>query len=128
MRSDLLLANDRDWLQNDVQQPVRHAVEIRHNGFRTPGSCWPEGNLDRLRELVERNSADCELEEIDSSELATPRDKGRGLNKLVGRGFLYHPSSHGVIRDRHPGVQSSRPICSGYRSLVLAPRVESATY
>ena len=28
--------DDRDWLQSDVEQPVRHAVEIRHDSFRTP--------------------------------------------------------------------------------------------
>ena len=28
--------NDRDWLECDVQQPVRHAVEIRHESFRAP--------------------------------------------------------------------------------------------
>ncbi len=27
---------DRDWLQSDVNQPVRHAVEIRHESFRAP--------------------------------------------------------------------------------------------
>jgi uncharacterized protein YecE (DUF72 family) len=28
--------NDRDWLRSDVDQPMRHAVEIRHDSFRTP--------------------------------------------------------------------------------------------
>jgi uncharacterized protein YecE (DUF72 family) len=28
--------DDRDWLESDVQQPVRHAVEIRHDSFRAP--------------------------------------------------------------------------------------------
>jgi len=28
--------DDRDWLQSDVEQPVRHAVEIRHESFRSP--------------------------------------------------------------------------------------------
>ena len=28
--------DDRDWLQSDVRQPMRHAVEIRHESFRHP--------------------------------------------------------------------------------------------
>lgn len=28
--------NGRDWLQSDTDQPMRHAVEIRHASFRTP--------------------------------------------------------------------------------------------
>lgn len=28
--------DDRNWLQSDVEQPVRHAVEIRHESFRAP--------------------------------------------------------------------------------------------
>lgn len=28
--------HDRDWLQSDVEQPLRHAVEIRHETFRAP--------------------------------------------------------------------------------------------
>jgi len=27
--------HDRDWLESDVQQPMRHAVEIRHESFRS---------------------------------------------------------------------------------------------
>jgi len=27
---------DRDWVECDVQQPMRHAVEIRHESFRAP--------------------------------------------------------------------------------------------
>ena len=28
--------DDRNWLLSDVQRPLRHAVEIRHESFRTP--------------------------------------------------------------------------------------------
>jgi uncharacterized protein YecE (DUF72 family) len=28
--------NGRDWLERDVQQPLRHAVEIRNDSFRSP--------------------------------------------------------------------------------------------
>ncbi|HEY3743061.1 MAG TPA: DUF72 domain-containing protein [Bryobacteraceae bacterium] len=28
--------DDRDWLQCDTEQPMRHAVEIRHDTFRSP--------------------------------------------------------------------------------------------
>jgi uncharacterized protein YecE (DUF72 family) len=28
--------DERDWLRSDVEQPVRHAVEIRHESFRAP--------------------------------------------------------------------------------------------
>lgn len=40
---------------------------------------------------------------------ATLREKRHRLDKLVGPGFLNHPSRHGVIRDWHPGVQSAKP-------------------
>jgi uncharacterized protein YecE (DUF72 family) len=28
--------DDRAWVKSDVEQPVRHAIEIRHESFRTP--------------------------------------------------------------------------------------------
>jgi uncharacterized protein YecE (DUF72 family) len=34
-RHDARLAG-RNWLKSDVEQPLRHAVEIRHDSFRTP--------------------------------------------------------------------------------------------
>src|SRR5689334_12459600 len=53
------------------------------------------------------------IRESSISHSATPRDQWCGLDKLVSSRLLDHPSRHRIIRDWHPGVQSTRPVHCG---------------